>query len=170
MGSKITFMDILRYFCFLIFLIDYHFIYPQEKAVLQHEMTKTSDAIVIGQVKKIQSSWDITHKRIYTDVSIQVNEYLKGNNEGGSITVRHLGGEVGSVGELYSFTPSFVKDEDVLLFLNKDRDGVMKISNGKEGKLSISQSTVSGNKIIAEDIPLDKFVDNIKKVIQQQLK
>ena len=67
-----------------------------QKAV--QELSDQSDLVVVGKVAKINSQWNKDKSRIYTNVTVDVDEFVKGNTSSRSIVVRHLGGEVGSVG------------------------------------------------------------------------
>ncbi len=83
-------------------------------------LSKSSDLIVTGKVTEQASSWNESKTRIYTQATIQVDEYIKGNGTGNTVTVKYLGGEVGEIGEKYSHMPRFEDKEEVLVFLKKD--------------------------------------------------
>ena len=69
---------------------------------------------LLAKLAQQSSSWNDDNTRIYTKATIQVEEYLKGINNGGSVIVTYLGGEVGDVGEMYSHMPRFEDNEEVL--------------------------------------------------------
>ena len=68
-----------------------------------------------------KSDWNQDKTRIFTKVTIQVDEYLKGNNSGKTMVINTPGGEVDGIGELYTHMPSFKDDEDVLVFAKEDK-------------------------------------------------
>jgi hypothetical protein len=111
-------------------------------------LAEGSDIIVIGKVTNQNSAWNEDKSRIFTHVTIKVDEYLKGNTGNSQITVSHLGGEIGEVGELYSHTPGFVNNEEVLLFVKKDtRDNTFKIFQGENGKMTILHDKDTGERM-----------------------
>ena len=84
----------------LIFFLPIASIYSQTISSDLKTITKNSEVILVGKVKEKKSSWNQDKTRIYTDVTVEVSEYFKGQNSEKSIVVRHLGGEVGEVGEV----------------------------------------------------------------------
>jgi len=85
------------------------------------DLTEKAENIVVGKVIKKECRWNKERTKIYTYITIFVEEDLKGKAEGKEITVRYLGGEVGEVGLRVSDAPSFKEDEEVLLFLKKGK-------------------------------------------------
>ena len=94
--------------------------FSQKELAAIKVLSKGADVIVTGKVAKQKSSWNKDKTRIYTQATLQVDEYLKGNS-GNSVVVTYPGGEVGDVGELYTHMPRFTNDENVLVFLKKDQ-------------------------------------------------
>src|SRR4030066_264100 len=76
-------------------------------------MSKNADLIITGKVKEQNSNWNASKTTIYSYATIQVEEYLKGNNNSGPIVISYPGGEVGEVGEMYSHMPRFEDNEEV---------------------------------------------------------
>lgn len=95
-----------------------------------NELFNKSDTIVIGTVKEIlpseygnQFSKDTDFGPdhiIYTDVIINVDEYLKNSLSSKEVRVRVTGGKIGNDSLLMEDEPSFKTGEKVLLFLTKD--------------------------------------------------
>jgi hypothetical protein len=65
-------------------------------------LSEKADVILTGKVLQQKSEWNKNKTRIYTNVTVEVDEYLKGSSEGKNIVITNPGGEVGEVGELYS--------------------------------------------------------------------
>ncbi|NNC17703.1 hypothetical protein HJC22_18465, partial [Corallococcus exiguus] len=63
------------------------------------QMAQTSDTVVQGVVRRVQSRWSGDKRRIVTDVEIQVTEALKGQ-PGGTVVVTQPGGRVGDIGQV----------------------------------------------------------------------
>src|SRR5262245_62222246 len=57
-----------------------------------------SDAIVIGRVQSVRAGWDPAVGAIYTYVSVDVGEVIKGAITPGRITIKQLGGASGPIG------------------------------------------------------------------------
>ena len=122
-----------------------------------------ADAILVGKVTNQHSKLNTDKTKIYTDVTIAVEDYLKGNVSEKSVIVSHLGGEVGDVGELYSHLPKFKNDEEVLVFLKKDeKNKDYKVLNGEEGKITLQRDAITGEKITGSNIPLSSLKSQIK--------
>ena len=127
-----------------------------------------ADVIVTGKVSQQTSSWNKDHTRIYTSATIQVEEYLKGNNSGESVVVRYLGGEVGDIGELYSHMPRFEDKEEVLVFLKRDnKNADFKVFNGEDGKIDIVNDTKTGERVTTSNVRVSALKAQIKTYINQ---
>jgi len=129
-------------------------------------LTEGADVILIGKVSEQNSSWNEDNTRIYTLATIQVEEYLKGNNNGGPLVVRYLGGEVGDVGELYSHMPRFEDKEEVLVFLKRDEiNDDYKVFNGEDGKISVINDPKTGEKVTTSNVQINSLKAQIKSYI-----
>jgi len=129
-------------------------------------LSESADIIVAGKVIQQSSNWNENQTRIYTRATIQVEEYLKGNNNGNSVIVTYPGGEVGEVGEMYSHTPRFENNEDVLVFLKNDEKSTgYKVLNGEQGKISIIIDSKTGEQISNSNIKINSLKEQIKNYI-----
>ena len=132
------------------------------------DLSKGADVILTGKVTQQTSSWNENKTRIYTQATIQVEEYLKGNNTGNSITVIYPGGEVGDVGELYSHMPKFQDKEEVLVFLKKDKKSSdYRVFNGEEGKLSVINDPKTGERVTASNVQINSLKAQIKNFVNE---
>lgn len=154
-----------NYFVFLVTLI-FFIQFSNHSQTFQTEiksLSKGADVILTGKVTKQQSVWTRNKSRIMTKTTIQVNEYLKGNGNSGSIVVNHPGGEVDGVGELYSHMPEFKNDEEVLLFLKKEKNSPdYKVFSGEDGKISIVKNE-KGEKVTPSNLSLSTLKIQIKR-------
>ena len=126
-------------------------------------MSKNADLILTGNVVEQNSSWNENNTRIYTQATIRVEEYIKGNNNSGSIIVSYPGGEVGEVGELYSHMPRFENNEEVLVFLKKDDKSTnYKVFNGEEGKINVVMDPKTGEKVTTSNVQINMLKAQIK--------
>jgi hypothetical protein len=142
--------------------------YAQLTSVEAKSMSKNSDLIITGKVIEQTSSWNEDKTRIYTQATIQVEEYIKGNNAGNTVTVKYLGGEVGEVGEMYSHMPRFEDKEEVLIFLKKDEKSTnYKVFNGESGKISVIKDPKTGEKVTTSNVSVSSFKAQIKNYINE---
>lgn len=131
-------------------------------------LTQGADVILAGKVLQQKSKWNKNRSRIYTDATIQVEEYLKGNTNESSIVVTYLGGEVGGVGELYTHMPKFNDDEEILVFLKKDQlTSGYKVFNGAEGKVSIIYDKNTGEKITTSNVKINTLKEQVKSFSEE---
>ena len=131
-------------------------------------LTNGADIILTGKVTDQASSWNENKTRIYTKATIQVNEYIKGNSTGGTVTVNYPGGEIGEIGEMYSHMPRFEDNEEVLVFLKKSRNNTdYKVLNGAEGKINLLNDEVTGEKITSSRVPLNSLKEQISNYLNE---
>lgn len=143
--------------------------FAQQVAVELKELSNGADVILTGKVIQQTSSWNENNTRIYTEATIQVEEYLKGNSNESSVVVRYLGGEVGDVGELYSHMPRFDNDEEVLVFLTRDKQNSnYKVFNGEDGKINIVEDPKTGEKVTTSNVKINSLKSQIKSYINEQ--
>ena len=135
----------------------------QDKRMTVDDLAKNADAVVVGKVTAVHSEWSSDRSRIFTRVTIGVDEYLKGQENGGAITLLTPGGEIGDVGEIYSHMPTFRTDEHVLVFVEKDKQGLYRVSGGNLGKFTIEKDQATGREFVAGRTLLEQFVANVRK-------
>jgi hypothetical protein len=102
------------------------------------QLTRSSDAVVIGKVNAVQSRFSSDGLKIITDAEIQVSQTLKGQVEG-TIVVMQPGGEVGEVGQHVAGTARFAAGEQVAVFLEK-RGTRFFVTGMVQGKFKVEKS------------------------------
>lgn len=142
-------------------------VHPQSRKVSTDDLTRTSEIVARGKVREMKPEWDESRSRIRTRVTLAVDEYLKGSG-GGTMDVYVPGGEVGSVGEVYSHVAKFSRDEDVILFANRDRRGRFRISGGSQGKFTVTRDEKTGTNIVSNYWTLDDFRGSINRAVRAQ--
>ena len=160
-----------RYLFLILFLISafYTGTFSQSIQSKMKNLSEKSDIILEGKVVKQKSDWNQDKTRIFTEVTLQVDEYLKGNSGNKTIVVTTPGGEVGEVGELYTHMPSFKNDEDVLLFVKEDkRDQSYKVLNGKDGKLTLYKDKKTGEKVTSFNTKISTLKKEIKDYVAKR--
>ena len=103
------------------------------------ELAQTSDAIVHGTVRRVESRWSGDGRRIITDVEIQVTEALKGQ-AGGTVLVTQPGGRVGDIGQRVSGLAAFAPGEEVVVFLERRGKQAFRVSGMVQGKYQVQRS------------------------------
>jgi len=100
--------------------------------------TNKAAQIVRGEVISQKSDWDQGEQVIYTDVTVRVDESLKGSLQAGqTITIRVEGGVVGEMGLRVEHQPRFHDDEKVLLFLREAPEGGYQVQSVEQGKYTV---------------------------------
>lgn len=161
--SRIMLLIVLCFFGTQSFLLSQSF---QSKL---KSLTDGADVVLTGKVVKQTSSWNSDRSRIYTEVTVKADEYLKGNTSENTLSVKTLGGEVGDVGELYSHMPKFSNDEEVLLFVKKDnKDLSYRVLNGEEGKITLYEDKATGEKITSSNQKISTLKKEIKSYVEQR--
>jgi hypothetical protein len=129
----------------------------QSRALTTQELTDQSDVVAVGKVSAMKSEWNSDKSRIVTRVDINVREFLKGGGSDQSLVVVTLGGEVGDVGEIYSSTARFYRDEEVVVFALKKSGRDHEVAGGSQGRVPIHVERGTGVKTVKRGIRFDDF-------------
>ena len=105
--------------------------------VSEDDLAQYATAIVVGQVKEIESYWDDNAKQVFTHITVTVQEVLKGDVNDSEFTVKQLGGKLGHLRSWVEGSPEFVVGEKVLLFLDTNPDGSACVAHLYQGKFSV---------------------------------
>ncbi len=143
-------------------------LWGQPKTIQTDKLVRDSEVIVVGTVGSLKSEWNADRTRIQTVVSISVDETIKGAVDGGSLSVVIPGGEVGEVGEWYSHSVRFKDAEEVVVFAKKDRQGVLRVTDGEHGKFLVEKGAKAGSRIIPNLGALDEFTAQVKQTVKAQ--
>jgi hypothetical protein len=81
------------------------------------ELAARADTVVVGTVVDLTSAWNAERTAIHTDVTVAVDEVVKGA-AGRRVAFRIRGGEVGGIGMSTSVDPTFRVSERVVVFLD----------------------------------------------------
>ena len=117
--------------------------------VAEADLVAQSAAVLVGRVAAIASHAD--RGRIYTDVTVDVDEMLKGDSVP-TLTVRVLGGRVGTHAAWVEGSPEFRRGERVLLFVSAYRDGTARVARFYQGKFSIIRDA-GGEDVAVRETP-----------------
>ena len=147
------------------------------------DLARKSEAIVVGEVEEVVSRWDDGGKEIYTYVTVRVKDRFKGPKGQATLTLRQLGGQVGTIASEVPGMPEFAKGEEVVLFLSqKDAAGYPWVVGLQQGKYSVVtdengfkqvRNEIDGLSLAGPDglkagakgssqMPLDAFLESIR--------
>ena len=100
------------------------------------DLARQADLIVVGTVTAIEGQWDDSLRFIHSDVTLSVEQPLRGNVPH-EITLRTPGGYVGGMGQMAHGAATFEIGERVLVFLITWEDGTPKVLGYAQGKSRI---------------------------------
>ncbi len=140
----------------------------QGRAMTTDELVKQSDVVVVGKVNQVKSEWSGDKSRIFTRVTLTVDQYLMGTGTGATLTLVTPGGEIDGVGEMYTHMPVFHKDEDVVVYAARDAHGAYRVTGGSQGKLMIDRDSDTGMQYVAGREPLQFYVAAVQKAAANQ--
>ena len=127
------------------------------------KLTESSELIIVGKVSAKESFWNENKTRITTKVTINPDEYIKGNNSVSEINVNIPGGEIGEIGEIYSHMPKFENDEEVLVFLQRNPKNEYRITGGELGKYRLLRDDKTSERITTSKRKISDLKREIKK-------
>ena len=103
------------------------------------ELAAASVAIVHGRVVQHRSAWDDAHQTIWTHDLIEPVDVLRGD-AGKTFTVSEPGGVVGDIGMEVSESVPFGDGEEVLVFLKRVPNGMLRVTGNSAGKYVVSRA------------------------------
>ncbi len=116
-----------------------------------------AELIAFGTCESTQTGWDAEHRWIVTTLKFRPRRSFKGQ-PGSNLTIKVLGGQIGSEGMIASHSAAMSPGEDAVLFLTQSRFGdYYVITGGADGKLSVRVDPVSAQPLIRGALSLDDF-------------
>lgn len=144
--------------------------YGQSAALSTEGLVQRADVIVVGKVTAMNSEWSSDRTRIYTKVTVSVDQRIKGATSEHSVTITVPGGEVDGIGEVYSHTARFKEDEEVVVFAARDRQGQLQVVGGDEGKTTVRKEDETSRRLVSDSESLETFTAKLKSVVKAQEK
>jgi len=120
------------------------------------DLIVSARAIITGKVLSIESALDEQQDRIYTYITVKVQEVLKGKIYDRRIVLKEMGGQVGNRGFNLYGNPQFAVDERVLLYLDTWKDGSLRTHQLFLGKFSIVKDEATGHEFVVRSVPDDR--------------
>ena len=120
-------------------------------------LARQAEVIAFGHCQSAESSWDEQHRFIITTIHFQPRQTFKGA-AADSLTVKVLGGQLGTEGMTASHSAALTAGETAVLFLQHSRFGdYFIITGGADGKLAVGTEPGSGRPLIRGALSLDDF-------------
>ena len=105
-------------------------------------LTRASDSVVRGQVRKMTSMLSDDGRRIFTLVDVDDTSTWRGDRVA-SVQVIVPGGVVGGIGQRVDGAPTFAGGEEVVVFLNRAEAGGYRVAGLAQGKFSVAGMNAS---------------------------
>lgn len=115
------------------------------------DIVSESDGIVVGTVVNIKASLD-SEGEIFTYVTLEDIDVLNGEVSGNALTLRLQGGEVDNEGVLILGSPSFTKNERVVVFVEGNGQRIVPIVGWNQGLFKLKTDKTTGNKIVTDGL------------------
>ena len=116
------------------------------------DLTLGSQDIVIGRVEDTQVRWNEAHTKIVTDVTVRVDESLKGASAE-RLTLTQLGGDLDGFRYSVPGSPLFRAGEQALLFVWRDARGRAQVNGLAQGKFDITTDPATGARTVQRSGP-----------------
>ncbi|MGD8967869.1 MAG: matrixin family metalloprotease [Anaerolineae bacterium] len=126
------------------------------------ELTLGADRIATGTVSALESRWE-PDGLIYTYVTIQPDQHLKGGATSDELTVKVPGGRVGTTALRVADAPRFAPGERVLVFLEAEDSSFYRSLGGFQGK-----QTISNGFVLERGASLSSIVDEIRAILSEE--
>jgi hypothetical protein len=107
------------------------------------ELGRESVLVVQGRVTGVQSYWNETRSKIFTETQVAIDESYKGGKPA-TVRVLQLGGVVGHVRMNVAGSLAWTPGEEVLLFLEPSTAGAYQVSGFSQGKFKIERDPKTG--------------------------
>ena len=115
------------------------------------EMAVRADQIFTGEVVGIASQVNARRNGIFTFVTIEVDEYLKGGRHG-VLTLRFLGGEAEGYRLTVPGSPEFHLGEEVLVFTDGGAGRVPTVLGMAAGKFRLGRDPATGERLLERSL------------------
>lgn len=123
--------------------------------VRDRQLVCESTAIVRGKVTEARSAWDPQGQAIWTTATVQIDAVHRGGlSPGTSITVKEVGGTVGSFTLEAEGFPTFQQGEEVVLLLRpwEDDPSTYRVWGYGRGKFNVTRQGGRGPTAVRADV------------------
>lgn len=117
------------------------------------ELARFSEAIVTGRVVSVQSAWDPDVNTIYTYITLDVDEVLKGDIRERQVVFKQIGGQIDDIGLRIGGQATFTPGEEALVFLEvRPRDATVYTTALGQGKWNVTNDGPSGQRLATRSV------------------
>ena len=147
-------------------------------------LSKRAEVVAVGRCIENIADWNEGRTQIYSTITIQVSQYLKGFL-GSRISFKQLGGAVGQVSSRVPGMPEFKPGREVVIFLAKDTAGKFQVLGMSQGKFDVLKAGESSVKMVKPEsleglhllgpvsqkkfvgsITMDAFIKKVKSYVE----
>lgn len=144
-------------------------------------LSARAERVVVGHVEKMESHFLVPgSQRIVTDVTLVVERAVIGDPAATRFVVRHLGGEVGKLGQLVSGEASYFVGERLVLFAAERQgsyfavgmaQGVLPIHDDDAGVAYVTSPhrKTGGGRVTGDARTVDDLVDEVSASVARRL-
>lgn len=114
------------------------------------DLLQKSDSVITGRVLSTEARMREDHQFIYTYVTIEVDDVLKGSaaQAGRTIVLEELGGQVGDWVHYVEAVPRYAVGERVLAFLEDRDEGLFRTYGMIQGKFRFETDARTGEEML----------------------
>jgi hypothetical protein len=128
----------------------------QAVALSVEGLTRASDAVVHGQVRRLSTTLSPDGRRIFTLVELEVGAALRGE-PARVIQLIVPGGVSGAIGQRVDGAPAFAEGEEVVVFLHRAEADSYRVTGLAQGKFSVAgpqaRPDLSHLQFVARQVP-----------------
>ena len=129
------------------------------------ELVTSAPVIVHGRVVDVRTEWVDGRRSIETFVTVQADEYLKGNL-GDTLTLRVPGGQMGRYRTVFVGAPEFRDGDEVVLFLKHAGPSYPYIIGLSQGAFRVVADARTGRRMVTTPIVMGKGSGEPERVVR----
>ena len=111
------------------------------------KLAQVASTVVQGTVVGIESYWNASHSKVFTETIVAVEESFKGA-PGSEVRILQLGGEVDGIRVTVHGALYWNQGEEVVLFLEPYQGDKYQVSGFSQGKFKVERDPVSGRAFV----------------------
>ncbi len=165
-----------RIFLLIVFVLSFSFLNCSKSYATRElqesnlDVAKRSEAIVVARCISSESKWNEEGSLIFTYVTFEIQDTIKGKDPKDKLTLKLIGGQVGDVIQTVPDLPVFNEEGEVMLFLGPiNKDGYPTLASMKNGALQIQTDIKTGQKIVTTPTSgLEIYRENTEREISSQ--
>lgn len=126
------------------------------------DLVRTSAVIVVGTVRRIEAQ-ELRGGRLVTDVTLDVEQAVKGRLASRAVVVTQPGGRVAGRTAWFWGGPEFARGDRMLVFLERTRDGRLRTNGMALGAYRVGGDGLARRALPRPDVrPLHAFVSRLR--------